>query len=95
MPNKSSPDDINVLFLKNCFCLVLSKPLLNMVNTSLQNCQVPNSFKPYTNIPIPKVKNFIQTVLEKVVNHQIVGFNSENILVTCAVFGHTEGSLNH
>lgn len=95
MANKSSPDDININFLKNTFDN-LKYPLLNMINSSLEVGQVPDLLKVSTIIPIPKVSksksasdlrpiNLLCTldkILEKVVYLQLLSYIEQNAILS-------------
>lgn len=94
LKNKSSPDEICVELLKKCFSAIRN-PLLNIINSSLERCEVPNELKLSTIIPIPKVPNTNQAihlrpinminatakVLEKAVYEQIVGYLERNKVI--------------
>ena len=56
LPNKGSPDGINSELLKNIYSSI-EKPLLNLVNSSLETGKIPSVIKISTIIPIPKISN--------------------------------------
>lgn len=57
--SKSSPDEICVEFIKQCFAII-GGPLLHLINSSLLEGVVPSHLKISTIIPIQKVKNTIK-----------------------------------
>lgn len=91
LKNKTSPDNISVELLKKCFNGICD-PLLNIVNSSLELCKMPNEMKISTIVPIPKVPNTNQAinlrpvnminatakVLERIVYEQIVNYLENN-----------------
>lgn len=64
LPNKSSPDEISVDFLKNTFQNIKT-PLLHIINTSLKIGKVPNLLKILNIIPIIFIKytNYIIKII--------------------------------
>lgn len=95
LPNKGSPDDITSEFLKNTY-INIEKPLLNLINSSLELGQIPSLLKISTVIPIQKVKGTIsaaefrpinmlvtiEKILEKIVYRQLMQFiSANNILI--------------
>ncbi|KAK9876686.1 hypothetical protein WA026_014065 [Henosepilachna vigintioctopunctata] len=56
LANKSSPDEINMLFIKLNF-YELKKLLMHLINCSLESAIVPKKMKVSTIIPIRKIKN--------------------------------------
>ena len=104
LANKSSPDDIGMIFYKDFFD-VLADPLLNIINTSLQVGVVPDALKISTIVIIRKVAKTIKAeefrpinmlaaiekILEKVVYVQILQFVIENNLICKFQSGFREG----
>ena len=104
LSNKSSPDDIGMIFYKDFFD-VLADPLLNIINTSLQVGVVPDALKISTIVIIRKVAKTIKAeefrpinmlaaiekILEKVVYVQILQFVIENNLICKFQSGFREG----
>ncbi|KAK9871505.1 hypothetical protein WA026_012876 [Henosepilachna vigintioctopunctata] len=95
LPNKSSPNEVNMSMLKECFESV-SNPLINVINCSLETGVIPSKLKVTTIVPIKKVLNTklieeyrpINTmsseakILEKVVCEQLIQhLDINNILI--------------
>lgn len=95
LPNKGSPDDISLEFIKNTFEFIKC-PLLNIINSSLEIGAIPTLLKVSTIVPIQKIKGAVKSedfrpinmlptiekILEKVVYNQLMDFITEhNILV--------------
>lgn len=103
MPNKGSSDEIDAVFLRNCFVSV-AMPLLNIVNTSLETNIVPANLKISVVTPIPKVSNAgkaaelrpinmlstVEKVLERVVYGQLIQFLEGNNLLSSVQSGFRE-----
>ena len=91
LPDKGSTDDITAEFLKSTF-LYVKKPLLNIINTSLETGQIPSLLKESTVVPIQKIKgsvkatdlrpiNMLATIeklLERIVYQQLIEYVQEN-----------------
>lgn len=91
LANKSSPDEIDMSLYRNHFD-VLSDPLINIINSSLETGIVPSSLKVSTIVPIRKVPKTIKAeecrpinmlpafekILEKVVYLQFLEFTLQN-----------------
>ena len=94
LKNKSSPDEIHIQTLKNIYNSI-ECPLLNLINSSLEQGVFPQRLKLSTIIPVQKKDNLleasnfrpinvlfsIEKVLEKIVYQQLLNFiNREKIL---------------
>lgn len=100
MPNKGSPDGINMILIKNIYESI-SEPLLNLINSSLKKGKIPDDIKISTIIPVPKVSKVkkaselrpvnmlscIEKILERAVYEQVINFIEENKLLTSVQSG--------
>lgn len=104
LPNKGSPDEITAEFLKNIYYSV-EKPLLNLVNTSLETGKLPSHLKISTVIPVPKVNNVkeandlrpinmlvtIEKLIERIVYEQVSSYIIENNILFSNQSGFRKG----
>lgn len=95
MPNKNSPDGLNMQFIKDNFGY-FSNIIINIVNSSLELGVVPNKLKVSTIIPIRKVPNTkkieefrpinmlpaMEKIIEKIVFKQLMEHVNKNNILT-------------
>ena len=95
MDNKGSPDDINVKFLKEHF-QEIGETVLQLLNESLMNGEVPDVLKVSTVVPVRKVPKSVsvedfrpinmlpalEKILERAVYNQLLNFVQQNEVLT-------------
>ena len=104
LENKNSPDEINDKLLKNIYPTI-EKPLINLINSSLEQGIFPDVLKMSTVIPIQKKENavnasdlrpintlpIIEKILEKVVYAQLLEFIVKNNIISKHQSGFRKG----